>query len=374
MRIAVDARELTGRPTGVGRYLERLLTYWGESRAARRHEFTLYAHAPFTGDWSLPVSRLVLGGAGGTRWEQVTLAAALRRARPDVLFAPAYTAPIFSGVPFVLALHDVSFLARPEWFGRRERWRRRVLTRAAAQRARTVLTLSEFSRREIERHTGVSPARIRIVRPGLDLPGAVAVPAPAAPAGGPPVVLFAGTLLNRRHVSELVRAVVIAAAEVPGLRLVIAGDNRTSPREDPAAVAAALGASSRVEVRAFVDDEELRRLYASASVFAFLSEYEGFGLTPLEALASGVPPLVLDTPVAREVLGGAAHYVDRPEPSAVAAALVELVTSPARRAAVLAEAPAVLGRYRWADAAAATLEALEGDGAGPPPPDSAPFP
>ena len=50
-------------------------------------------------------------------------------------------------------------------------------------------------------------------------------------------------------------------------------------------------------------------LYARASVFAFLSEYEGFGLTPLEALAAGVPPVVLDTPVAREVYGPAARYV-----------------------------------------------------------------
>ena len=56
-------------------------------------------------------------------------------------------------------------------------------------------------------------------------------------------------------------------------------------------------------VTAFVDDARLRALYAEASAFAFLSEYEGFGLTPLEALAAGVPPVVLDTPVAREVYG-----------------------------------------------------------------------
>ena len=56
-----------------------------------------------------------------------------------------------------------------------------------------------------------------------------------------------------------------------------------------------LGIASHVTVTTFVDDARLRALYAEASVFAFLSEYEGFGLTPLEALAAGVPPVVLDT-------------------------------------------------------------------------------
>ena len=359
MRIAVDARELVGRRTGVGRYLERLLTHWSDLPRARDHHFTLYSHAPFAGAWRLPVSTTVLAGTGGTRWEQATLAAALRRTAPDVLFAPAYTAPLLAGVPFVLSLHDVSFLAHPEWFGWRERWRRRMLTRAAAHRARVVLTLSEFSRREIERHTRLPAARIRIVRPGLDLPGEATAPA-ATTGDRAPLVLFAGTLLNRRHVPALVRAVALAAEQIPDVRLVIAGDNRTWPREDPGAIAAALGASSRVEVRAFVEEEELRRLYAEASVFVFLSEYEGFGLTPLEALAAGAAPLVLDTLVAREVYGAAARYVERPEPSAVAAAMVELLRAPERRAALLAEAPAVLARYRWAEAADATLEAIEG--------------
>lgn len=358
MRIAVDARELAGRRTGVGRYLERLLTHWSELPAAREHEFTLYSHAPVGGDWSLPVASVVLPGSGGTRWEQATLAAALRRTRPDVLFAPAYTAPLLAGVPFVLSLHDVSFLAHPEWFGRRERWRRRVITRAAARRARAILTLSEFSRREIQRHTGAAAARIRVVRPGFDLPGEA--PAEGPPGSREPLVLFVGTLLNRRHVPELVRAVGLAAGQVPGVRLVVAGDNRTWPREDPAALAAALGLSSLVDVRAFVEEDELRRLYRAAAVFVFLSEYEGFGLTPLEALASGAAPIVLDTPVAREVYGAAARYVARPDPALVAAAMVELLTRPAERAALLSEAPGVLRRYRWGDTAAATLEALVG--------------
>ena len=115
----------------------------------------------------------------------------------------------------------------------------------------------------------------------------------------------------------------------------------------------------RVQVRDWVDDEELRSLYARASAFAFLSEYEGFGLTPLEALASGIPPVVLDTPVAREVLADAALYVATPESTRVAEVLDEALGPSAERDRVLRAAPEVLARYDWRRAATATLALLE---------------
>ena len=183
----------------------------------------------------------------------------------------------------------------------------------------------------------------------------------AAPRGQrPPTVLFVGSLLNRRHIPELVEAVALVRRQLPKTRLVLVGDNRTWPRQDPAALARKLGIASHVEVRAFVSEVELRRLYAEASVFAFLSEYEGFGLTPLEAMAAGVPPLVLETPAAREIYGNAAHFVAKPDSRDVAEALTTLLTDERSRTALLARAPLVLRRYRWVDAAAATLHAIEG--------------
>jgi glycosyltransferase involved in cell wall biosynthesis len=96
-------------------------------------------------------------------------------------------------------------------------------------------------------------------------------------------------------------------------------------------------------------------------VFVFLSEYEGFGLTPLEALSAGVPIVVLDTPVAREIYGDAAWYV--PGDSDVrgaAAAIRTLLDEPGTRARLLREAPGVLARYSWDTAAEATLTGIEG--------------
>ena len=71
--------------------------------------------------------------------------------------------------------------------------------------------------------------------------------------------------------------------------------------------------------------QQLAALYRRASVFVFLSDYEGFGMTPIEALAAGVPIVVLDTEVAREIYGPAALYVERPDPPLIEAALERLL-------------------------------------------------
>ncbi len=109
-----------------------------------------------------------------------------------------------------------------------------------------------------------------------------------------------------------------------------------------------------------MDDAALASLYDRASVFAFLSEYEGFGLTPLEALAAGVPPIVLDTPVARETCGAGARYVARSASNDdIAATIAELLSNADARQGVLRHRRDVLTRYDWPLAAAATLSVLE---------------
>jgi glycosyltransferase involved in cell wall biosynthesis len=353
MIVAVDARELSGRPTGVGRYLAELLEEWAVLPDARRHEWRLFTHQAL----SLPAVFLgqvsTLPGQGGTKWEQWTLSRALARERPDVLFAPGYTAPLAAPCPVVLAVHDVSFAAHPSWFTAREGFRRRVLTAWSARRAASVLTLSEFSKREIIRHLGVPAGRIRVVPLGTRLPLDQSAGQPREA-----MVLFVGSIFRRRNVDHLIRAFATEVApRVPQSTLEIVGENRSHPpidlegllRELPEPVRA------RITLHSYVEEPLLRSLYARASVFVFLSEYEGFGLTPLEALAAGVPPIVLDTPVAREVYGGAARYVDL---KGTGSAIADLLTDAAHRQRLLEHASDTLKRFDWSRTAAATLQAL----------------
>src|ERR1700738_3077524 len=150
MRIGIDARELCGRATGVGRYLGGLLHEWAANGAARRHEFVLYAPEPIA--LALDARRFptrMVAGSPPTWWEQIQLPRAATADHIDVLFSPAYTAPLRLTIPLVVAIHDLSFVAHPEWFAFREGLRRRWLTARAARQASAVVTISQFSKREL---------------------------------------------------------------------------------------------------------------------------------------------------------------------------------------------------------------------------------
>jgi glycosyltransferase involved in cell wall biosynthesis len=350
MKIAIDARELHGKPTGVGRLLGKLIDEWTAMPAAQAHEFIRLAPA-------------AEGPAGGTIWEQLVLPRLARQVGADVLFAPAYTGPVFSSIPMVVAIHDASFAAHPEWFAWREGLRRRTVARLAARAAKRVITISEFSKREIVSHLGVDASKITVVYPGVT---AFTAPSRANVKSSPRgcTVLFVGSIFNRRHIPELIKGFTRLAGSRPELQLEIVGDNRTTPRMDLDALVQATGVSDRIHLRSYVSDDDLLQIYTDASAFVFLSEYEGFGLTPLEALASGVPVVLLDTPVAREICGDAAVYVARPDPALVEAAVDAVLFDAEERERILSAARHIVSRYSWTTFSECVLDALIEVGSG----------
>jgi len=351
MRIAIDARELAGKPTGVGRYLSQILSAWTKLPGAAAHEFILCSPEEHSdAGWApLTVSRVSAGGQG-TMWEQLVLPGLIRQAGANVLFAPAYTAPLTSPVPVVLTVHDVSFVAHPEWFSWREGVRRRVLTKASARRAARVLTQSDFTKREAVRYLGLDQSRVDVIYLGTTTLRTQAT--------REPLVLYVGSLFNRRHVPELIDGFSRLAVSHPTARLEIVGDNRTLPAIDVDALIARSDARDRIRARHYVSDAELSSLYARASAFAFLSEYEGFGLTPLEAMAGGIPVVVLETEIGREIYGPAAEYVAQPEPSMIAAALERVLVDQAVRHRLIEAGKAQVERYSWDECARRTLQVL----------------
>ena len=355
MRIAVDAREFAGRrPTGVGRYLAEILAAWGDLAGAHAHEFILCAPEAVHLHGSLRTTT-VTGAGTGTRWEQAVLPMLVASAGADVLFAPGYTGPLLCRVPIVVTIHDVSFAAHPEWFSRREGLRRRVLTKLTARRAARVITDSDFSKQEIVRRLGVSQSKVEVIYPGVTTISPAADPAPGADAAS---VLYVGSLFNRRHIPEVIRGFEELAARHPAARLELVGENRTSPYIDVEALIARSSVRDRIRARAYVSDDELAALYRQARAFVFLSEYEGFGMTPLEALRAGIPVVLLSTDVAHEINGPAATYVQRPEPALIADALDRVLFDETERARVLTAATTQLDRYSWRECAQRTLQIL----------------
>ncbi len=307
MEIAVVAYEMEGQATGVGRYLEGLLA--GVGACGDANTWRLY----FKGDpfdhplWSEE-------GGSGTRflpvfdrrpdarpipWEQLRLPRLLRRAKPDLVFSPAYSLPPGTGVPGVVTVHDLSFELLPDDFPRRERWRRRLLARRAVKAARRVLTDTEEIARDLVRLYRVDRGKVAVVPLGIETQFLAAGQDSASDdarlaAYGirPPYLLYLGSILERRHVHLVIAAFAAVAGDHPGLGLVLAGRNRLRRPADLDDWIEASGVRRRITTAGYVREEDLPALYRRATLSFYLSSYEGYGLPPLESLAAGTPAVV----------------------------------------------------------------------------------
>lgn len=362
LRIGIDGRELCGHPTGVGRYLRSLLRRFALDP---RHQFVVYGSAPFSlPDESERITGRVAPGGHPFFWEQRILPAALREDSIDVLLSPAYSCPLFSGLPRVTAIHDLSFFARPGEFGFVHGLRRRVMARLSARVSKKVLACSEFTRSEVQRHLGDAAAaktEVVLLGPDDDLPpgpGREAARKTLGLAEGDLYVITVGTVLRRRNVGVLVRAVARLREAMPEIRLGIVGENRSHPFEDLESLAKSLGCAEAIRVSGFVSDDEVAAHYAAADLAVFLSEYEGFGLPALEAMSRGVPVVVADRGSLNEMFAKGALVVE-PEETAVAAAMNRALNEPKLAADLRFKGLDRSKSFSWVRAANETLAVLE---------------
>ncbi len=362
LRIGVDARELQGRPTGTGRYLRNLLRLWC---AQGRDRYFAYVAGQAPDDPALDhphiTTRILPRASHGVVWQQRLLPPAVATDALDVFLSPAYTCPLVLGVPRVTAIHDMSFFQWPSDFALLDGLRRRLLVRLSARASRRILVCSDFTRRETTRILPDLSARIRHVPLGPDTDLAPAMPREAARSRlgvRGPMILTVGAILNRRCLPTLLAAVARLRRAWPDLRLDVVGENRTHPRLDLPAQVGRLGLGDTVTFSGFVDEAELALRYAAADVAVFLSEYEGFGLPPLEAASRGVPLVVANRPSLNEIFGKAAVCVEPRDEGGVADALSSILADAGLAQSLRERGRATAGRYSWAETARLTREAL----------------
>jgi len=350
VRVAVNAEQLLYRsPGGIGRYTAQLLTVLPRL-------FPGDEMVPFTARHSTDQVAAALGEAGADP-ATTSRAVMLPLPRPllyeawlglgfphlpglhgaDLVHAPSVAVPPHPRVPLVVTVHDTAPELFPDAFpARGRRFHRRGLA-AAARRADLVLTVSASAAEEISLHSSIRPDRVRVVPNGID-------PLDVAPArrqdilagrglAGRPFVLWVGSLEPRKGVGTLLAAMAElrrrggVGADV---QLVLAGyPGWLGDDKGAAGDRAALGSS--LQQLGQVTEEELWSLYGAATLFAFPSRHEGFGLPVLEAMSQGTPVVASDIPALREVTGGLARLVAAGDVPAWAGAIGDLLGDDSER-------------------------------------------
>jgi glycosyltransferase involved in cell wall biosynthesis len=238
-------------------------------------------------------------------WEQVALPVALARAGADLHHGMGFSLPLGDFRPAVVTIYDLSFLRFPDRFKSANRLYLTAITRLAARRARRVIAISESTRAEVEALLGVPAERIDVAMPGVGHHFRPLSPKQVEAfrhRNGLPerFILYLGTLEPRKNLETLLHA--FAALPQKDVPLVLVGGRGWLYHAIEDTIEE-LNLRPRVTMPGYVADEMLPLWYNAATVFAYPSLYEGFGLPLLEAMACGTPVVAADTTSLPEVVG-----------------------------------------------------------------------
>ena len=278
------------------------------------------------------------------------LGAALWRRKPKLFFSPGYNSPLNWPGRFVFTLHDLNHLCVPDNSNAVKRAYYRYVIKPACHRAQCVLTVSEYSKREIATWADVKEDKLINVGNGVGLPFS---PAGAKYEPGYPYLLYVGSRKPHKNLPRLLQAYSVSGVRKE-VRLVLSGQADRQTSED----IARLGLTHDVIFTDLSDDGHLSDVYRGAVALVFPSLYEGFGLPPLEAMACGVPVLTSNVCSLPEVVGDAAIVVCPLDVEEIADGARRLVQDSSLRARLREKGLLRARRFSWSETAQRTLKAL----------------
>ncbi len=359
LKIAVDAREMTGPLAGKGRYLYEVVKALAKLDFV--NDYLLYTKIPLPGQWPKNFRNVIIGGLPGLR--QFWLANDVANRGCDLLWAPTgYLPVVLSKVPTVVTVHDlavfVSPSARPAL---KTRIAERLLLRLAIHKAAKVITVSASTKRDLIGLFAVPDAKIHVSLLGVDHEiyrddtstddDSILRKYQLEPG----YLLFIGTLEPRKNIEGLMRAYARTKTDRP---LVIGGQKGWYYQSIFTAVRE-LRLTSRVHFLGRVPDADLPALYRQAYAFLFPSFYEGFGLPVLEALACGTPVICSNVSSLPEIVGQAGLLIDPSQPKAIAGALQNILDDRTLYTRLKKASVAEAAAFTWQKTAAATLNVFK---------------
>lgn len=370
MRIALDARPLAGPRTGIGRYMEGILL--GLLPRLELEEFALCSPRDLVLSEMLRrdnrVRAIVQKGWKGNLWLQIALPRLLQTRKVDLFHGTLFLLPILSSCPQVLNVYDLTLYRYPGSMEWKNLCLLRLLLPASLRKAKKIVTLSEFVRREIGAMWPALAEKVVVIpgAPYLERTCREKLPGPdrkrVLRRYGllDPYILFVGTLEPRKNIEKMLDAYfLLEKMGVTGRQMVLVGPSGWGLGP----IQRALENSSRaacIRWLGYVPDEDLAVLYQEAELFLYLSVYEGFGFPPLEAMAAGTCVVASDRASLAECLGDAAVLVDPLNVEEVAEAIRSLLADEDYRREVAEKGRIHAGRFSWEKSAEKTAQVYNG--------------
>jgi len=372
MKIGIDTHDLEGQPTGVGRYLINLLEQWDKFDLPSDLKFILYFKKDVP-DLNLSnlFERKLLDSNSNAFFVHYLLPRAARKDRVDILFCPAYIAPIFYQGKIALTLHDIIYQAQPElynWPGFWDKILLKKVSRISAQKAEVIFTPSEFSKKEILKHYQVAADKVFVTLEAADnsfrqiTDKDKLVEIKKKYQIKDKFIFYVGSIFNRRHLPEIIKAFEKIGKQLPNYQFLISGVNHTSPFIDIdgliKGVNQQLGRSAILH-QDYLKSQDLVALYNAVDLLIWLSDYEGFGLPILEAMACGTPVITSPLGSIPEVAGDAAIYIqDSKNIQEISQAIEHGLTDENLRQKLIKQGLAQAKKFSWSRCARQTLQGL----------------
>ncbi len=378
MKIGINTYFLKFPASGSGQYLLHLLQALAE--VDQENEYILLDSQPISEKLKTliefqhvitPLPRLARRNASIEKlmWEQFTVPLAARKAQVDLLYIPYFAPPFFPGLPSVVTIHDVIPLRLPQYRTDPKMKAYLQLITRAARKATLIITVSQHAKYDIIDALKIPAERIRVIYEAAGdeyypISDTVVLSKVCAHYGlNGRYILYLGGLDQRKNVPQLVRAFAHLYQKLGDreLQLLIAGNpdkQKGSLFPDLRPVAADLGIKSQIIYR-FVEEEDKPAIYSGASLFVFPSLYEGFGLTPLEAMSCGTPVICSNRTSLPEVVGDAAITLDPDNIHEMVEAMYSVLTNSTLRTDLHARSLKRAAQFNWRNTATETIATFE---------------
>jgi glycosyltransferase involved in cell wall biosynthesis len=352
-------------PTGVERYAAELIKNF--ARMDSRNEYILYFRTkPQPWFYDLPKNFSIKIMPFPKFWTQLRISWEMITHPVDVLFIPASALPLWHPRKSVVTVHDVAWRIFPGAF---TKFMRRYLewsTKFAVKKARKILAVSEATKKDLSKFYNINPAKVSVTPLGFDTgsfqPRNYAEVQPVLDKYGlvyQKYVLFVGTIQPRKNIVKLVEAFQKLRKENHIEEKLAIFGGRGWLWEPIVKKIKMVGLDGSIKYFDYASKEDLPYLYAGAKLLTLPALYEGFGLPPLEAMASGVPVVVSNVSSLPEVVGEAGVLVNPDSVDSIAGGLLKVLIDANLREQMIAKGSEQSKKFSWENTAKETLRVFE---------------